>query len=240
MSPILFSFGKIHFYSYGFFASLAFIAGYLVVYKLFPFQGKKPADLLDKCLMVFLLAIIVSRLSYFILYHQQFDPWWEVFYIWQGGLTSYGGFVGGLLAYSWYFRKNLRTNLDILAIAFLAGLFWWRIGCTLSGDHPTLASQAWYAINGHLPVPLWESLSGLAGFLLTLGLYKRAILQAGYIFALVVIYYGLIRLVIDHWRIDPMIGSLTTGQFSGIIMAILGIIALLNMIVYDKKRKREA
>lgn len=234
MHPILFSLGKIHFYSFGFFASLAFIAGFLIIQYSFKKLGKKTENLIDKLLVVFLIAILTARVSYFVIYYNQFDYWWEIFYFWRGGMISYGGLIGGLIAYAGIFRKNLRANLDILAIAFLLGLFFWRIGCTLAGDHPTLNSNAWFAINQYIPVTLFESISGLIGFFIAWIIVSKKILKNGYLFNLVIIYYGLIRFIIDRWRIDPMLGNFSTGQISGIIMIVLGTIAISSLLLYDK------
>lgn len=234
MQPILFSLGKIHFYSYGFFASLAFITGFLIIEYFFRKRGKKTENLIDKLLVVFLIAILAARVSYFAVYYNQFNHWWEIFYFWQDGLISYGGLIGGLVTYAWIFRKNLRSNLDILAMAFLMGLFFWRIGCTLAGDHLTLISNDWFAINQHIPVTLFESISGLIGFFMAWIIVSKKILKNGYLFNFVIIYYGLIRFIIDQWRVDPMIGKFTTGQISGIVMIILGIIVISGLILYDK------
>ena len=110
MYPILFSIGKINFYSYGFFASLAFIAGYLVIYQLFKKDGHKTDDLVDKCLLIFIAAVLVSRLAFYLVYHDQFNHWYELFYIWQGGMISFGGLLGGLISYGYFYKKNLWHN----------------------------------------------------------------------------------------------------------------------------------
>lgn len=234
MHPILFTIGKTNFYSYGFFASLAFIAGYMVVHLIYQKEKQPTENLIDKILLVFIVGIIVSRLAFFIIYRDLFSSWWQVFYIWQGGLISYGGLVGGLATYILLFRKKLLHNLDILALAFLIGDFFWRIGCTFAGDHPTIATSSWLAINSHVPAPLLEGIGGLFGFVVFLIVYQKTRLKNGLLFSMIIFYYGLIRLIVDHWRIDSMVGNLTNGQFTGMVMMILGAIAILSMILYDK------
>ena len=142
--------------------------------------------------------------------------------------------IGALLAILWKFKKNLLQNLDIIAIGFLLGTFFWRIGCTLTGEHLTVASNNWFSIQGHIPVPLIESISGLIGFLIAYYIYKKSKMIAGYMFSFIIIYYGLIRLVIDQWRVDDKIGLLTVGQLSGIILIVLGFIAITRLTISNK------
>ncbi|EKD56469.1 MAG: hypothetical protein ACD_58C00177G0003 [uncultured bacterium] len=236
MHPILFSIGKINFYSYGFFASLAFIAGYIIIHLINKREGVSTDKLIDKVLLVFITGIVVSRITFFVIYYNQFDNWWQIFYIWQGGLVSFGGLIGGLITYFLLFRKNLAHNLDILALAFLLSDFFWRIGCTLTGDHPSVVTSSWLAINGQVPVPLLEGIICLFGFVLFYQIYSRIKLIASMIFLFTLTYYGLVRLIVDHWRVDSMVGKITSGQFTGLVIMIISILAICSMILYDRHR----
>lgn len=229
MYQILFSIGNINFYSYGLFAALAFIVGFCVIEKLYRFKHLNTNNLLDKYFIIIIFSIIFSRLAFFIVYYNHFSNWYEIFYIWQGGLISYGGMIGALLAILWKFKINIWQNLDIISIGFLLGTFFWRIGCTLTGEHPTVVSNSWLSIQGHVPVPLLEAVGGLVGFIIAMYVYKKYKLIAGYLFCIVTIYYGLVRLIIDQWRIDNRIGSLTVGQVSGIVLIVLGIITIVYL-----------
>jgi phosphatidylglycerol:prolipoprotein diacylglycerol transferase len=233
MYPILFSLGKISFYSYGFFVSIAFLASFIIIYQL---NNKKitAENLIDKLFIVLVAGIIGARLVYVALYPEFISHWWQALYFWQGGLVSYGGIFGGLLAYIFIFKKDLCKNLDILSVGFLIGLFFWRIGCTLAGDHPTMFSHSWFSINGTIPVPLFESLSGLIGFILASIFYKKKILASGILFFITFFYYGLIRFIIDRWRIDEYIGNYTIGQITGLIIMIVSTVSLIIFIYYRK------
>ncbi len=226
MHPILFSIGQVNFYSYGFFISVAFVAAYFITEYLAKSRKLPVNDLFEKMVAILLVGIVVGHVSYFICYRDQFLHWYEIFYLWAG-LTSFGGILGGVAAMLWVFRKNFYAWGDIIAVAFLFGVFFWRIGCTMAGDHPCLYSTAWYAINYQIPVPLMESLLGLIGGIVFLWLFIKKIFKPGFLFWLAIAYYGLVRLIIDHWRIDPTILGLNYGQAVGIvciIIAILGII----------------
>lgn len=238
MHPILFSIYKLNFYSYGLFAAISLIAAYFMM-KYLAQKRKLPTDkLLDNVLWVFAMGVILARIVYFIVYYNQFQSFWQLFYIWQGGLVSFGGIIGGLIAFVFLFRKNLLKWLDILAVSFLLGLFFWRIGCTLAGDHPAIYSNLWFAINHQIPITIFESIAGLLGFLIAYYFFNRKIIT-GIIFFATIGYYGLIRIIIDQWRLEnTIIYNLHWGQIMGIIMLIVSTLAIITLILYDRFRKR--
>jgi phosphatidylglycerol---prolipoprotein diacylglyceryl transferase len=236
MHPILFTIGGVNFYSYGFFVAMSFFVTYLVFLKLT--IDKKFADklLFEKMLMVLAAGIIGARIMYFILYHQEFSHWYDIFKLWQGGMVSFGGILGGIIAFGIIFKRKLWEYLDIFGVSFLAGAAVWRIGCFMAGDHQGIFSNSWYAINHQVPAILFEIAGSLLGFILFFVLYKKNIFKNfGYLFFSVWIWYGAERLIVDHFRLDPLIWGLRSGQIAGIVMMILGIIG----IIYLKFFKRE-
>lgn len=227
MYPILFSIGNIHFYSYGLFAGLALIAGSLFVFYLAQKEKLPAADLPQKTLLVILLAFAVGHGSYFFFYPEQFNHWYQIFYLNQG-LTSFGGLLGGLLGLILFFKKKIWLWLDIFAITFLLGVFFWRLGCFLTGDHPQVYSTAWFAIDDQVPVVLLESLLGLIGFASAFLVYKKNVCKNGILFYLAMGYYGLVRLVIDHWRLDSKaFYDFSWGQLAGLGLVIFSVIAII-------------
>lgn len=236
MYPILFSIGKINFYTYGFFVSLALIANFIVIYFLAKKKGLPIKDLLERLLGVFAVGAIFGHLSYFFSYPDDFSHWYEIFYIWAG-LTSFGGIIGGVLAIIFLFKKNLWAWVDIIAIGFWLGVGIWRIGCVLVGDHPGIVSSAWYSVNGEISQPLFESILGfiLAG--LSFWVYRKKLFPAGYLMFFSLFLYGVIRIIIDQWRVDPMIGIFHPGQIVGIIFVIIGVIGI--MWLKNKKLKEK-
>lgn len=231
MYPILLSIGKINFYSYGFFVAMAFIGCYFVMY-LIAKKQKLPVDnLLEKLLLVFLVGVIVSRVSFIMLYPQYFSDWQEYFYLWQGGLTSFGGMLGGFIAFIILFWKKLIYWLDIFILGFFAGAVTWRIGCFLTGDHPTVSSTVWYAINNHAPAILFELALSFLGFIILSIIYKHKWLVVGQLMFLGFVWYGLTRIIVDRWRDDPLYfdGNWTGGQIAGLVLVCFGIIGMIVM-----------
>jgi len=227
MYPILFSVGKVNFYSYGLMAALAFFAMSGIVIYLSKKENLYSTNLFDKLILLFLAALAGARISFFVVYHEQFSRWTDIFMFWQGGMISYGGIVGVIVLAMFMFRKNILAWLDILSVGFLAGLFFWRMGCFLAGDHPQIVSNAFYAIQGEFPAILLESLLGLLGFVLFYIIYTKFTQKIGMIFFEVLIYYGLARILVDHFRIDAMILGFRSGQIAGIALAIAGVIGII-------------
>ena len=237
MYPILFSIGKINFYSYGLMAGIAFLASSLVIVAFAKKEKLFFEALFDRLIICFIAGIVVARLSYFIVYFNQFQHLYDFFTVWEVGMISYGGILGGLIAYILFFRKNLWRWLDFLAIGFTLGLFFWRMGCFLSGDHPQVNYTGLIAINGEFPAILIESLSGFLGFGIFTQIYKKIGKYCGITFFAVLAYYGFMRILVDHFRIDPLLWGLKTGQIVGIIFALVGIIGI---IVLSIKRRKNA
>lgn len=238
MNPILFSIGSVHIYSYGLMMVIALIAGYLFFNYLNKKEEISDKLLLDKFCWIFIGGVVFSRISYFIIYHDQFTAWWQIFQLWRGGLISFTGIIGGFVTYLVVFGKNSVRNLDKMGLVFLLATFLWRLGCTLAGDHPTLSSSSYLAINRVLPVPLWESLLALIGFWGFYKLYQTKKNRNGKIFIYIIIYYGIIRVVIDYWRIDSKILDYNIGQWSGLFLVIIGLVMLFLIMKHDKSKIR--
>lgn len=230
MYPILFSISNINFYSYGFFVALAFIVCYLVLYLLAKKEKLPIHNLLEKLLLVFLIGVIFSRISFVILYPQLFNNWKEYFYFWQGGLISFGGMLGGIIAFVFFFKQKLLRWLDIFTLGFFIGAVSWRIGCFLSGEHPTVSSTAWYAISGHAPAILFEMIASLAAFIIFSFIYQKKWIEKGVLIFYGLIWYGLTRVVVDRWRDDPFVwGEWRGGQIVGVFLVLVGIISIIAM-----------
>lgn len=239
MKPILFNVGNYHIYSYGFFAGLAFIFGFLSVEKLSKYKKIYEDSLYFKLLILTILSMIFARISFYVFYSDQFNNWTQMFYFWQPGLTSFGGIIGAAFAINILFKNNKIKWFDIFSISFLLGLFFWRIGCFLSGDHPQVLSNAWYSIDGELPVILLESILGLIGYFIFLKLYRITKYADGIYFFAVIAYYGVIRLFVDQFRLDPPGPfELHWGQIIGIIFVIISLIGII-MLKIAKRGKND-
>lgn len=227
MHPILFSFGNIHIYSYGFFISLAFILSFAMIFFLAKKNNLNREYLLEKLFLVFFASLFVGHLLYFILYYNQFTDWYQFLFLWQG-MVSFGGLIGGGIVLYIIFRQNFWQWVDIISITFLLAMAIGRVGCFLIHDHPGIIGPNWLNIQGQVPIALLELILCFIGFLVFYFLksvYNK--LVVGSIFFLVLIYYGLTRVLVDYFRIDLIVLNLKIGQWAGIFLVLAGIIGIL-------------
>jgi phosphatidylglycerol:prolipoprotein diacylglycerol transferase len=229
MHPVLFSIGRLKVYSYGTFVAISFLVSLWIFYLLARKEKLWQKDTLNYLLLTMIFVLAFARLSFFLAYLSDFySHWYQIFYLWQGGLVSYGGIFGMILGFIIFFRKNLWQYLDILAICVLFGGIFWRIGGILAGNYPTSGNIHFLFFTGQFPAVQLEIIFLALGFGLFLYLYNKKILSDNKIFFLVSIYYGLIRLVLDYWRQYPHgILILNIGQWFGVVLIALGVIGLI-------------
>ena len=127
MRPILFSLGRVNFYSYGFFTALGFMAGgaivdYLAKRKRLVTSRHAEYFVIDTLLVSLVAGILVSRLSYSVLYSLIFQL--EPLSLLGGGFTYYPGLDAGIAVFIYWIRRtetNILRWLDALMVGILAG-----------------------------------------------------------------------------------------------------------------------
>lgn len=240
MFPELFKIGSLTIYSHGVMAIFGIIASGYLMY----FWAKKArldtSVLADNIVLTVLAGIIGARLVYFFLYYDQFGSPVEIFYLWNGGMVSYGGFIFGAGAFyllNHLQKKNALMWLDILAISFPIGLFLGRIGNLLAGEYAGVETDFVLNIDNVVPVPIYEGALLLVIFILCLVLIKKgASLKTGLWSAMVVGLYGAGRFIIDFWRDESDIfWGISLGQFVSLsIFLAMVIVYVLN---WQRRRK---
>jgi phosphatidylglycerol:prolipoprotein diacylglycerol transferase len=137
MYPILFEYGRLRIFTYGFFLALAFLCAIYVAAREARRLGLPVGKFYDLCFYVVLAALIGSRLLYVLLELPQFlaNPL-KIFALWEGGLVFHGGVILAFAAAFYYIRRhNLpwRDTLDALALGMPVGQFFGRLGCFMAG-----------------------------------------------------------------------------------------------------------
>jgi len=250
MHPILFKIGPLTIYTYGVMVALGIFFGSLVLMKLAEKEGLNTKDVADTAFWTVIAGFIGARLFFFLYNPEYLNPWYRIFFFWQGGLVWYGGVIFGVIT-AIYFVKKRKIDpwklADIVSIALSVGLGFGRIGCTMAGCCYGIECHAPFAIVFHDPhsaaplnVPLWptEPMSSIANFsiagILYL-LYKRR-KAVGEIFGFYLILYGTFRFLIEFVRATPkeIFGTFSNNQVISIIMVAVGI-----AIVYLKRKREE-
>lgn len=200
----------------------------------------------DLSAWIMLSALVFARLFYVLLggeWHEFVSHPQLIPALWQGGMSSMGGFFGaGLAVYFFYKIKkvSLAPYLENLALAFPFGWGVGRLGCFLIHDHQGRLTESSFAVNfplgARFDLGLLEAGVSMILAIIFLVLYKT---KRDFTFypPLLLIYYGFMRFWLDFLRATDLFGSdpryfyLTLGQWGAICLFIGGII-------WVKKRKR--
>ncbi len=253
MYPVLFEYGRLAIYTYGFFIALGFLAGMSIAKVEAKRVGLDPSKIMDLAFYVLIAAIICSRLFYVITAPGIFlvDPL-EVFRIWNGGLVFYGGFIGAATVGIIYLIKHnmpLWKAADVTAPSVAIGHFLGRIGCFFAGcchgkecdlpwavvfDHPKTLAIAMKGIPIH-PTQLYSAFSNLSIFCL-LWVFRTRTRFDGQLFWCYVFVYGIARSIIETFRGDDvrgfLFGTISVSQTIGLSMSV---IAMVMLVVLMKK-----
>jgi phosphatidylglycerol:prolipoprotein diacylglycerol transferase len=185
MYPILLQIGPFTIYSLWVFFAMGLFTSLLIVNKLAKSRLVKLSFLAENSLLIFFCGLILAR-TVFIIYN--FPYFWdivvdqgqilEIFYVWDKGLSAWGGLIGVFGSLFLLCRKGKEDFLawsDILVVSILFGMIFTDIGAFLDGRNygaPTdlpwgvLVETSQYAIPIH-PVQLYAAIyTGLIGLIL--------------------------------------------------------------------------
>ena len=243
MFPILFTIGKIHLYSYGFFIGLGlFVASYFFMKKANSY-GYQSSNLENTIFFSFLSGIIGARLLYVLLNFSYFtaNPS-EIVKFWEGGLVFIGGFLFAFTIGILLLRKYKYPIVDVLDIAapfIILGHSIGRIGCFSAGccygketnsifgvvfQNPNCLAPLNIKIH---PTQLYESVGNFVIFLILLKILNKRQFK-GQVIGAYLLLYSMFRFFVEFFRADDRgavyIFSVTQGI--SIVMFFLGVIIL--------------
>ncbi len=168
----------------------------------------------------------------------------HVLMVWMGGLSFYGGLIGGLIAlvvFSWRRGLPLLIALDVAALGAAIGQAIGHVGCLIGGDsygiptslpwaviYPNSNSMAPLGVPLH-PTQAYEAILLLALFAglwvgrEALGRFGDGVVAAAYLLGLAAIRFGLFFL-----RDEPSVAfGLKTAQLLGLGIAGLAVVLFL-------------
>lgn len=232
-NPVAISIGFLSVHWYGIMYLVGFCAGFFLGQyrrRTQPSLGWTKSEVDDILFYIVLGIVVGGRLGYVFIYlpHYYLSHPLEILYIWQGGMSFHGGFLGVLLAMTLFSRKTHKNWLkitDFIAPLIPPGIAAGRLGNFINGElwgRPTDGSWGMIFPNADkVPVPrhpsqLYEmALEGLVLFLI-LWIFSNKSRPKGAVSGLFLICYGVFRFIIEFTRQpDEFLGLLAWGMSMG-------------------------
>jgi len=202
-------------------------------------RGWTPREMDDVLFYAVIGIIVGGRLGYVFFYKPDYylsHPL-EIFYLWQGGMSFHGGFLGVLAAMVWFAHKTGKRWLavmDFLAPLVPPGLAVGRLGNFINAElWGRSADVPWAMIfptvdgTPRHPSQLYEfALEGVVLFVL-LWWFSRTPRPVGAVSAVFLIGYGCARFLVEYTREpDSFLGllalGLSMGQWLSLPMVVAG------------------
>ena len=218
------------------------------------FEPIKRSDFDDLVIYLVLGIILGGRLGYVIFYNLEYyiQNSFEIFKLWQGGMSFHGGLLGVIVAI-FIFSKNKNTNFfkysDIVACVAPIGIFLGRIANFINGElFGKISTLPWAVIfpnGGNIarhPSQIYEAiLEGLVLFILInfLALKKHLLIKTGYVSSFFLISYSILRIFSENFREpDQHLGYLFNYFSMGTLLSILTLVSGFLIIFFIKKNEQ--
>ena len=144
MFPILLQLGPFTIYSLWVFAAVGFLVSFVVMNRLLQKDRNSMTFLANHSLAIFFAGVIMARIFFVAqnlkIFFEQIDlsHFLSIFYIWDKGLSFWGGIAGVAIAIFYFCRKekeNFAKWFDVMTISALAGMVFGNIGSFLDGSN---------------------------------------------------------------------------------------------------------
>lgn len=234
-----FQIGPITLQVWGLFVAAGFLLAAIVGARLAKRRGLDPKVIYDLTFWSMLAAVLGGRLGYVLFYnpsHFVASPL-EIFKVWDGGMSFFGGLFAAMLFGYIYLKKHKLDILkyaDIAAFALPFGLWIGRLGCFFIHDHPGTPTNFFLGVQYPDGIirhdhGLYLSINGLILSLVFLYLAKKE-RPAGFYVAFFSICYGVVRFVLDFYRLlDVKYFGLTPGQYCSMALIVFGTVMALKI-----------
>jgi phosphatidylglycerol---prolipoprotein diacylglyceryl transferase len=239
--------------SWGVLVMIGFLLGLWRATKNVERYGFKKEDLWDCCMVGLFGGVLGGRLAYIATQWSYFKTHLiEILQVWTGGMTSFGGLIGGVLAgvlAARYKKYNILDALDLTGVALPIGYGIGRIGCLLNGCcYGSVCDKPWAlrfpdeAHPGELtppshPAQLYEAIATGFAYLIMVWFEKRRAFR-GQLICIYGMLFSIIRFVIEGFRAGATageVGKVTDGQIACLIIHALSLIAYVWLHAHHQK-----
>jgi len=234
LRSILFHFFGLPVHAYGAAIAVAFVFAVWHIRKLAEREGYKGDVVVDAAIAAMISAIVGARLFHVFTpsewVHYRQHPG-DIFAIWEGGLTFYGGLLGCLVVLPFVFRfhKVAFWNIaDCFAPAVALGHGIVRLGCFMNGccyGKPVSWGIKFPELGDGIPrqpSQLYEAAVGVILFFVLMSLWPVRRFR-GQLWLLYLLFYAVARFAIEYTRDDERggLGWFSTSQWVAIGVAIV-------------------
>jgi len=251
--PILLQLGPVTIYSLWIFIGIGLFAALLIINKLAKKTRLKLQFLADYSLAIFFGGIIMARIFFvgrnYEYYFSDFNlnSFLQLFYIWDKGLSVWGGITGILLSLFYFCRKtgeNALKWLDVMSVSILGAMSIANVGAFLDGrNYGNATNLPWgvqiensiYAVPIH-PVQIYAAIyCAILTFILMRLFNHKIAKKEGNIAIIAMISYGLFRFLEEFMRGDEsnIILGLREAQIYALLAALAG-----GILLYVRFRKK--
>ena len=237
---------------YGILMATAMLVGVLLACKNASKRNLTADNIYILALFILPLAVLGARLV-FVLGADRAYSFWEVFKIWEGGMSIYGGIIGGalgVLLYCLIYKKNFFDLTDVVCVSLILGQAIGRWGNFFNqevyGKLVTDPSWQWFPCAVILDSGEWHYALFFYEFLINLGIFAllffllKKTQKKGVVTSVYLIAYGSIRFLLEPLRMaeyNLMLFGIKLSSLISAIAVIAGIVSLVLIYTISKRRK---
>lgn len=193
-----------------------------------------------------LVGVVSARILHYVTEPEEYSSFWDIFKVWEGGLSSLGVVIGCavyILGYLYYHNIRVLPVLDLIGIHTPILHVFIRFGCFSAGCCGGIATTVPWAtcsVTGELvhPTQLYSALFYGIIFVVLYTLSQCPVwrncsfaLRPGQLVSLYLIFSGLERCVVDFWRCDRVMSFgltvLSVHQWLALGVSLCGVLFLL-------------
>ncbi|MDD7092957.1 MAG: prolipoprotein diacylglyceryl transferase [Eubacteriales bacterium] len=231
--PVAFRIGSVEVRWYGIILTAAMLLGLLLLIIMSKKKGISTDDVLELFLWIIPLAVILARVIYVLANNKEYGYFpiesWDDFVnciaIWDGGITIYGGILGGILGILIFCKRkkiSMGMVIDMLVPIMLLcqSIGRWGNFCNQEAYGQLVLNEklhtlpfAVYIDSFHVAAGqvagwyqatfLYEAIFNFCGAILTYFLWRKNKVDGALAF-LYIVWYCVIRLILDHLRVDGL------------------------------------